>query len=238
MALVVSRDGNYPEMSWGAFKVVFGTMAFDADYQTGGLAISSGELGLNYIQQIIIPPIAGYVFDYVEGTQKVKAFDSVAGGTPTGVVNMTNHADSAGTPSGAVTGALDVVVPKVAGVGITAVGQVMTTTDKPVIGLNAAAGMWLKSATTGLCLVISNTAGTGVAPVAFTVVGTAFTDAGAYQVLTMGPATFVGVAMGNHSHANTAAFVGAAVPPGTAAEVPLHTNLAALSTVDFIAIGL
>ncbi len=82
MSLTFTRDSNYPEMSWGAFKVVFGKMAFDSNYLTGGLTLSAGQVGAVGIFNAIIPTNSGYVFDYDQTTGKVKVADS-AGGTLT-----------------------------------------------------------------------------------------------------------------------------------------------------------
>lgn len=85
-----------------------------------------------------------------------------------------------------------------AGTGMTAAGQVMTSTDNQNMALNEAAGMFLATATANsLLLIVSNTAVAG-APAVLTVLGTPVTDAGAYSIL-RGP-TPAGT-VGNHDHA-------------------------------------
>lgn len=69
------------------------------------------------------------------------------------------------------------------GTGMTAAGQVMTSTDNQTVGLNELAGMFLATATANsLLYIVSNTAAAG-APVAITCLGTPVTDAGAYVIL-------------------------------------------------------
>lgn len=68
------------------------------------------------------------------------------------------------------------------GTGLSAVGQVLTSTDNQTMTLNQCAGMLLISATGNVVVIVSNTAVTG-APAVFTVLGKATTDAGVYSVL-------------------------------------------------------
>ena len=79
---------------------------------------------------------------------------------------------------------LNYATPAFSGTGLTAAGQVMTTTDNQTMTLNQCAGMWLLAATgaTPPMLIVSNTAVTG-APAVLTVQGAAATDAGAYKIL-------------------------------------------------------
>lgn len=81
-------------------------------------------------------------------------------------------------------GDLNLATPAFSGTGLTAAGQVMTTTDNQTMTLNQCAGMWLMSATgaTPPMLILSNTA-VAAAPAVFTVKGAAATDAGAYKVV-------------------------------------------------------
>ena len=68
------------------------------------------------------------------------------------------------------------------GTGLTAAGQVLTSTDNKTATLNQYAGYWLISAEHGPYLIVSNTAVTG-APLVLTVIGgPATTDAGIYQI--------------------------------------------------------
>jgi len=79
---------------------------------------------------------------------------------------------------------LDLATPAFSGTGLTAAGQVITTTDNQTMTLNQCAGMWLVSATeaTAPNLIKSNTAVSG-APAVLTVYGSANTDAGAYKIV-------------------------------------------------------
>jgi hypothetical protein len=68
------------------------------------------------------------------------------------------------------------------GTGLTAAGQVLTSTDNKTATLNQYANHWLISAANGPYLIVSNTAVTG-APLVLTVIGgPATTDAGIYQI--------------------------------------------------------
>ncbi len=84
----------------------------------------------------------------------------------------------------APTGSLNLATPAFSGTGLTAAGQVITTTDNQTMTLNQCAGMWLLSATgaTPANLILSNTAVAG-APAVLTVQGAASTDAGAYKIV-------------------------------------------------------
>ncbi len=82
------------------------------------------------------------------------------------------------------TGSLNLATPAFSGTGLTAAGQVMTTTDNQTMTLNQCAGMWLIPATgaTPPMLILSNTA-VAAAPAVLTVQGAAATDAGAYKIV-------------------------------------------------------
>lgn len=86
--------------------------------------------------------------------------------------------------TGTSAGSLNLAAPAFSGTGLTAAGQVITTTDNQTMTLNQCAGMWLLSATATTVpnLILSNTAVTG-APAVLTVQGSANTDAGAYKIL-------------------------------------------------------
>lgn len=45
-------------------------------YATNGIAVSAGQVGLGVIQSLVIDPAAGYVFEWVASTGKVKAYRS------------------------------------------------------------------------------------------------------------------------------------------------------------------
>lgn len=54
-------------------------------YATNGIAVSATQVGLGVIESLVIDPAAGYVFEWVASTGKVKAYRS-AGFTPAGTV--------------------------------------------------------------------------------------------------------------------------------------------------------
>jgi len=107
----------------------------------------------------------------VNSTNKVQLFWNDAMGEGTGWKNTGGSA-------------LNLAAPAFSGTGLTAAGQVITTTDNQTMTLNQAAGMWLISATgaTPPNLIVSNTAVTA-APAVLTVAGAASTDAGAYKIV-------------------------------------------------------
>lgn len=144
----------------------------------------------------------------------------------------TTSSDTGGTPAGTnsapvFTGtspvsSLDLATPAFSGTGLTAAGQVMTTTDNQTMTLNQCAGMWLIPATgaTPPMLILSNTAVT-TAPAVLTVQGAAATDAGAYKIVksltpvgTVAAPTFTGSALAGHTHTVT--------PTGTVS-APINT---------------
>jgi len=136
--------------------------------------------------------------------------------TPTGAGAEHNHAGAVGgtTAAGAshnhtFTGttplsALDLAAPVFSGTGLTAAGQVMTTTDNQTMTVNQCAGMWLIPITgaSAPMLILSNTAVTG-APAVFTVQGIASTDAGTYKVVTSLAPVGTNTAEATHTHAAT-----------------------------------
>lgn len=108
-----------------------------------------------------------------------------------------------GTPAGTVTGEpLNLATPAFSGTGLSAVGQVITTTDNQTMLLNECAGMWLIPATgaTPAVLILSNTA-VNAAPAVLTVQGVAMTDAGTYSIVKSIAPTFTGSALATHQHA-------------------------------------
>jgi len=50
-------------------------------YATNGVAVTAAQLGLGEIDDLIIEPAGGYVFEYVKTTGKVKAYNATATGT-------------------------------------------------------------------------------------------------------------------------------------------------------------
>lgn len=140
--------------------------------------------------------------DMAEGTVAAtgSAMSILCGFKPKAVhiVNTTNKVELFWSdPMGAAAGwkrtdksPLNLAAPAFSGTGLTAAGQVITTTDNQTMTLNQCAGMWLISATgaTPPNLILSNTAVTG-APAVLTVQGSANTDAGAYKIVQTSPGT-------------------------------------------------
>lgn len=135
-------------------------------------------------------PIA-VVLNNVDGEAQLFWFQGMAAdkgykinGVPSGT-NASSAVTGTGTFSGTAPSTnLDLASPAFSGTGLTAAGQVITTTDNQTMTLNQCAGMWLISATgaTPPNLILSNTAVTG-APAVLTVQGSANTDAGAYKIV-------------------------------------------------------
>jgi hypothetical protein len=48
-------------------------------YSTNGVAVTAAQLGLGQVTDLIIDPAAGYVFQYLPSTGKIKAFWTGAG---------------------------------------------------------------------------------------------------------------------------------------------------------------
>lgn len=193
---------------------------FDNSYPTGGYSLLNTDLGINDIATLVaVGNLAGYQFDYNFTTKKIIVKSGSGGVT---------GATSAGTPAGTNTSStnLDLATPAFSGTGLTAVGQVITTTDNQTMTLNQCAGMWLLSATgaTPPNLILSNTAVTA-APAVLTVQGSANTDAGAYQIVKSVAQTFAGVLMPTHTHT---------VAAGASAEVANGTDLSTLTNVRFL----
>lgn len=269
MALTITLDRKSPaRINKGTrLSILTGTIAFDSSYPTGGEDFTGVSKYFRTLQSVILDNTSGYVFAYDETNKKVKVF--LSSGTPAiTVANESTHThaitldggvtagEAAHThAAGAITvtgGALNLASPAFSGTGLTAAGQVMTTTDNQTMTLNECAGMWLlpATATTAPMLIVSNTAVTGAQAV-LTVIGTAATDAGAYKIVKIltsatGAATGAG---SSHTHgpgtlADAASAAGSAhnhtaTATGEAAdEVANTTNLAALTSVSFVAIGI
>ncbi len=250
MGLTIS---NLQRVSEGNKWKILGKLAFTGTYTTNGESLAPNSLGLNTIDNIFLQSEQGYSFEFDYANNKVKVF---AGGSGT------TGATSGGTPAGtnstsAVTGTaeaqtftgtasvLNLATPVFSGTGLTAAGQVMTTTDNQTMTLNQCAGMWLlpATATTPPMLIVSNTAVSG-APAVLTVIGAAATDAGAYKIVATIPVgtngasasltataaaqTFTGSALSTHTHS---------VSEVAGGEVDNGTSLTALSAVEFEAIG-
>lgn len=247
----------------GSYGRVDCNFAFSNSYNNTGVEATTGEtftaasVGLSQIIGIDMPSEdSGYAFDVLglasgpATSVRIQVFQGPAAGT-TGNENAHTHAvalDSGTSGAGSAhthvftgtsTGSLDLATPAFSGTGLTAVGQVITTTDNQTMGLNECAGMWLISATqaTPPNLILSNTA-VVAAPAVFTVQGSANTDAGAYKVVknivptgtnanesahTHGPGTLADASSGAgsaHNH-TTGAGAGSEVPNGTNLSVVL-----------------
>lgn len=223
MALTVTVDTLHPYTVWGDRKVTFATIAFDASYPTGGLAITPADVAMSQIDDVITEDTLGYVFHFQKSTGKIMAYAG-AGGT---IGDESTHTHAAGAITAT---ALNLATPAFSGTGLTAVGQVITTTSTHTMTLNECAGMWLISATgaTPPNLILSNTAVVGAVAV-LTVQGSANTDAGAYKIVKGAVPTAAASAAGAaHTHTSTA---------GANAEVTASTDLSTLTGVNVIVIG-
>jgi hypothetical protein len=270
MSLVLS---NLRRIASGAQVTIIADAAFDSTYPTGGENLTAASVGLSRIDRIRVDgQKSGYLYDGVVATDTLSAKIIVystgsgaggntgltSGGTPAGT-NGTSAVTGTGTGTatgGTFTGStppssVNLTTPRFSGTGLTAAGQVITTTDNQTMLLNEAAGMWLLSATgaTPPNLILSNTAVTN-APAVLTVQGAASTDAGTYRIVT-GPnaagsvgsgvvtvsgltataaaQTFTGAALGTHLHTVAAS--------GGASEIPNGTDLSALTGVQIEIVG-
>lgn len=196
--------------------LVSGKFAFDSSYAAGGEVITPAEIGLSEIESLICAGGEGYQVCYTLSDGKLHVYGASGGGTPTGT-----------NASSAVAGQLNIGTPAFAGTGYATAGQVVTTTDNQTMTENQCAGMWLIGAdpTEPPVLIVSNTAVTG-APAVLTCIGVPpVTAAGAYKIVKM-----TGTAAAQ-------AFTGGAMASGASAEVAGATNLSALDTCLFIAVG-
>jgi len=248
---------NFEKVSVGGANTAWlADLTMSASYATGGDSFVGSSLPFTYIDSLFNPQVinaAGYALDFDQTTQKVLAYSvdapggaggttgATSGGTPAGT-NGTSAVTGTGTYVGAATG----LSPVLSGTGLTAVGQVITTTDNQTMGANQYRGYWLVSATaaTPPNLIIGNTAVTG-APAVFTVQGAASTDAGAYDVVgvtssgsvvslsgTAAAQVFTGSALKTHTHTIGAGAGGAVA----LTEVTAAVDLSAL-TVRVIVFG-
>lgn len=262
---------NFEKVSVGGANTAWlADLTMSTSYATGGDSFVGASLPFTYIDSLFNPQVinaAGYALDFDQTTQKVLAYSvdapggaggstgATSGGTPAGT-NGTSAVTGTGTGTAdaqVFTGARAGMAPIFSGTGLTAVGQVITTTDNQKMALNECAGMWLVSATqaTPPNLIISNTA-VAAAPAVFTVQGSANTDAGAYNVVASVPSgtnassavtvsslsgtaaaqTFTGSDLGTHTHTIGAGAGGAVA----LTEVSAAVDLSAL-TVRVIVFG-
>lgn len=64
-------------------------------YATNGIAVTAAQCGLGTITSLVIDPAAGYVFEYVASTGKVKAYWTGAGLSAV-LAEITNSTNLAG----------------------------------------------------------------------------------------------------------------------------------------------
>ena len=208
-------------------------------------------VGFTAIAACLLEQPSGYILEFINATKTIKAYYPSGSPTLSGEAAHThgvlldagasaagashNHvftgselathqhaAITAGTPAGTVAiPVLNIATDAFTGTGITASGQVMTTTDNQTMTLNQCAGMWLYPVTgaTPPVLILSNTAVTG-APAVFTVQGGAFTNAGVYHVIRNTAPAFTGSALATHIHD----VITAGTPAGTNAAEATHTH--------------
>lgn len=211
--------------------IIRGTLAFDSSYPTGGESITNDDMGLAYMDSVIVEPSAGYSFNGIVASgglsAKVLAYQtgSVTPAGTNGTSSVTAQTFTGTAPSTAE----NFATPVFSGTGQSSAGQVITTTDNQTMTLNQCTGMWFISATHGPYMIASNTAVSG-APAVLTTYGTApTTDAGTYKILK-------GVTPAGTNGTSTAAaqiFTGAATTAAAASEVPNTTNLSAVTGVTF-----
>lgn len=259
--MAISILSRKPE-NFGSQSGAVGQVQLDSSYPTGGYSLTPSMFTFSIINSFLATTTGGDILVYNYSTNKLMAFTTAAGaggstgatsgGTPAGT-NGTSAVTGTGTGTAdaqVFTGARAGMAPIFSGTGLTAVGQVITTTDNQKMALNECAGMWLVSATqaTPPNLIISNTA-VAAAPAVFTVQGSANTDAGAYNVVASVPSgtnassavtvsslsgtaaaqTFTGSALGTHTHT-------VAAGGGGLTEVANATDLSAV-IANYILIG-
>jgi hypothetical protein len=218
MSLVLS---NLKRIASGNQVTIIADAAFDSAYVTGGEPFTAISLGLSRIDRVRVDgQKSGYLFDGPISTDTLSARLMVYAGTGGGTAAAQTFTGA--TPSSD----LNLATPRFTGTGLTAAGQVITTTDNQTMLLNECAGMWLIPATgaTPPVLILSNTAVTG-APAVLTVQGAAATDAGAYKIVTSA----------NSAGSNAASAVTGG--GGTATEIPNGTDLSTLTGVQIEVVG-
>lgn len=215
---------------------IIGTLALDNSYPTGGYAITPAQIGLSQIQSFDIQVESGYSFQYVEQTAKIKAYD-VGGFTPAGTVAapvFTGNALAAHGHNIQVTA--DEVITVTAGTGVSSalanipVGSInnVFVTAGGVTGVAELVPVGSVSATHQ----VSANYTTGVLQF---LVADAVTGAKVTYARAAVSTTSAGTPAGTNS---APAFTGTPAAAGAGSEVPNATDLSALTTVEFEAIGL
>jgi len=214
----------------GKHRVVSQDITLDTSYPNDGYSITAASLGWSVIDGMVIiggnEASGGYQMLWDNVNYKLLAFRS---GAESGTISAPTFTGAAHTLAGTVAapvftgtaplGDLNLATPAFSGTGLTAAGQVITTTDNQTMLENECAGMWLIPATdaTAAVLILSNTAVAG-APAVFTVQGTAATDAGTYSVVkNLAP-------VGTN---NAPAFTGESYTPTGTISAPVFTGAAA-----------
>ncbi len=72
MGLTVTNIRND---NWGNTKLVWGSIAFDSSYPTGGESLSGLNVGLSTIDYFRADPRSGYIFEYDYTNSKLKAYN-------------------------------------------------------------------------------------------------------------------------------------------------------------------
>jgi len=73
MAITVSSITNNGPAAGGTVQKQ-ATATFDSSYATGGEALAAADLGFSRIISVQVNPSAGYVFEWVASTGKIKAY--------------------------------------------------------------------------------------------------------------------------------------------------------------------
>lgn len=223
--LTLLKDGY--DVWGGRTKVQQCSIALDSSYPTGGYSLPATKFGMKAIWNVFIGDAGttgggGYRYFYDIPNSKLMVYQ-VGGFTPAG---------SGTAAAQTFTGTAAKVVnntPAFTGTGLTAAGQVLTSTDNQTMTLNQCAGMILISATGNVVEIVSNTAVTG-APAVLTVVGKATTDAGVYSI-------FTGPTPAGTNSTSAVTFTGAAVAAGGLIQVANATSLAAITALRCTALG-
>jgi hypothetical protein len=226
MALVVTltKDGNDV---WGRTRVQHASLALDNSYPTGGYSLPATKFGMRALFNMLIGDmgisgVGAYRFAWDSVNSKLMAYRT-AGFTPAG---------SGTAAAQTFTGTAAKVVnntPVFTGTGLTAAGQVLTSTDNQTMTLNQCAGMILISATGNVVEIVSNTAVTG-APAVLTVVGKATTDAGVYSI-------FTGPTPAGTNGTSAVTFTGTAIAAGALVQVANAVDLSAITALYVTALG-
>lgn len=83
MALGITYSGDWLSSQGNRTRTSV-VIAFDASYPTGGEPLTRAQLGLSQVDDVIIPPKGGFIFEYDYTNQKVLVYveEAVAAGGP------------------------------------------------------------------------------------------------------------------------------------------------------------